>query len=144
MIDVREALKEIVEKLDGVTAGPWIQSGVRQNINANCIMVGPENFLIVAVPCGANDHASALRDARHIARCDPDTMRAIAQLVKELDRQLESHIAEGIEATRFITKLRKENEALQKIREQYKQELWNVSGKEAWFDKEDDHHDSDG
>lgn len=87
----RTALKEIVEALDGVTPGPWIRSGVRQRIQADCLMVGRDDFLFIALPCGRTEkeHAGAFVDAAHFARCDPETIRSIASLVAEQDKELE-------------------------------------------------------
>jgi hypothetical protein len=72
----RAELRALAEK---ATPGPWQRSGVRQNVTENCIMVGPDNFLIVAIPHGAhpNDHAGAFNDAGFIAACDPQTILAL-------------------------------------------------------------------
>jgi hypothetical protein len=90
-------LRELAEK---ATPGPWQRSGVRQTITENCIMVGPDSFLIIAVPVGKNpkEHAGAFCDAGYIAACDPQTIlslldrlsgeSALKARVEELEREM--------------------------------------------------------
>ena len=69
--------RTIAEK---ATPGPWQRSGVRQKLGVeDCIMVGPDRFLIVALPIGKNpgEHAGAFLYAGYIAAFDPTTAIAI-------------------------------------------------------------------
>lgn len=53
--------------------GPWIRSGCRRKMgDEDCIMVGPDGFLIAALPIGQpRDHAGAFKDAAFIAAANP-------------------------------------------------------------------------
>ncbi len=68
------------------TPGPWQRSGVRQKLmGEDCIMVGPDGFLIVALPIGKypKEHAGAFNDAAYIAACSPDKILALIKMVRE-------------------------------------------------------------
>ena len=74
---------EIRARDAGATPGPWIRSGVRQKLrDEDCIMVGPDGFLILAIPYGRHpkDHAGAFRDAEFIARAREDIPRLLDTL----------------------------------------------------------------
>jgi hypothetical protein len=105
MTDINELAREMREDLEGVTPGPWIQSGVRVNISENCIMVGPDGFLIYAIPWGRHpkDHAGAFRDAAHLRRCSPDNIRAILDDRDRLIAENERLKAERDEARATIS-----------------------------------------
>lgn len=76
-------LREAAEK---ATKGPWVRAGARQKLVEDCLMVGPDTFLIAGVPIGKDDksHAGAFRDAGYLAKVDPTT---ILSVLDELDAQ---------------------------------------------------------
>lgn len=77
-----EERDELERLAKAATPGPWQRSGVRQTITENCIMVGSDAFLIVAIPWGKHpkDHAGAFADAAYIAAANPSAvLRLIAQ-----------------------------------------------------------------
>lgn len=74
-IDVAE-LRRLAE---AATPGPWSRSGVRQKIEEDCIVVGPESGWLIAFPIGRRpkEHAGAFCDAGFVARCDPQTILSL-------------------------------------------------------------------
>lgn len=79
-------LADLREAAEKATKGPWVRSGVRQKLIEDCLMVGPDTFLIAGVPIGKDDksHAGAFRDAGYLAKVDPTT---ILSILDELDAQ---------------------------------------------------------
>lgn len=75
------ALEELAKK---ATPGPWMRSGVRQKITEDCIMVGRDGFLFLALPVGRNpkEHAGAFMDAAYIAACSPERILALVRVAK--------------------------------------------------------------
>jgi len=68
------------------TPGPWIRSGCRRKMgDDDCIMVGPDGFLIAALPIGhrPNEHAGAFNDAAHIAAMSPATAQRLIAMARE-------------------------------------------------------------
>lgn len=76
-----ERLEEMLAGLQGVTPGPWQRHEPEEE--ETLVITGDEHGeTIVVVPWGreitrAHEMGTAHRDADHIARCDPDTMRSI-------------------------------------------------------------------
>ena len=74
------------------TPGPWIRSGCRRKMgDEDCIMVGPDGFLMAALPIGQpRDHAGAFNDAAFIAAANPATILALlserAELLAAVER----------------------------------------------------------
>ena len=74
------------------TPGPWIRSGCRRKMgDEDCIMVGPDGFLMAALPIGQpRDHAGAFNDAAFIAAANPATILALlserAELLATVER----------------------------------------------------------
>lgn len=79
----KDRLEEMLAGLEGVTPGPWERHEPGEE---TLIITGDEHGETVAVvPWGreitcAHEMGNAHRDASHIARCDPDTMRQIITL----------------------------------------------------------------
>ena len=73
------------------TPGPWIRSGCRRKMgDEDCIMVGPDGFLIAALPIGQpRDHAGAFNDAAFIAAANPATILALLSANREMREALE-------------------------------------------------------
>lgn len=105
----KAALAAIVERLDGVTRGPWfsdgeISGGGNGNFRAYAIYGPNLSYGSPASICDTHNAGEILikndweedmpRDEQgrvnmdHIARCDPDTMRAIAAYAAELEARL--------------------------------------------------------
>lgn len=89
-----EETKQIRERLEKATPGPWIRSGVRlKQIIEDTIWVGPDDFKIIALPIGrtAKQQAEALRDGDFIAHARTDlplllaSYDALIARVKELE-----------------------------------------------------------
>ena len=74
----REQITAMLDGLDGVTPGPWAVEGLNQWHNFS-VAWKPE--LKVCQTYG--DSIAAEADAAHIARCDPDTIRALCELALE-------------------------------------------------------------
>ena len=80
-------LKLAAEK---ATPGPWQRSGVRQKLDADCIMVGPDGFKIAAVPIGGpEDHAGAFCDAGFIALANPQTILSLLDQLSAAQEEIE-------------------------------------------------------
>lgn len=98
-----EIVAELAKGCEGVTPGPWIRSGVRRKIHdQDCLMVGPDGFMIAAIPVGRrpNEHAGAFRDAGFIAACDPQTILSLCKDWMRMKEALEriasiSHTGDG-------------------------------------------------
>lgn len=75
----KETLRQIVEGLGGVTSGPW-----------STINNGNEYWLMHETGCMQTGYECAFNreDARHIARCHPDAIRAIAEYAASLEAEL--------------------------------------------------------
>lgn len=89
-------LEELGVLAAAATEGPWQRSGVRQKVrDEDCIMVGPDGFLIIALPIGSNpkEHAGAFNDAAFIAACSPDV---IMGLLAHIAAQAEVVVPKGI------------------------------------------------
>jgi hypothetical protein len=111
----REQIDALLTGLDGVTPGPWIVEGLNRSGNFS-VAWKPE--LKVCQTYG--DSVSAGGNAAHIARCDPDTIRALCELALE-GLALRAENAEQSEALDELTgieeeaiRLRAENERLRK------------------------------
>ncbi|ANK73769.1 hypothetical protein FA04_14755 [Ensifer adhaerens] len=90
----KHLLSEIVAGLDGVTEGPWVASGVTSVIGGTRFMFINKEPLGELVRICLPDRpikgfGSTVRDQKHIARCDPDSLRAIAAYVGRLEKALE-------------------------------------------------------
>ena len=94
--DARQLLADITAGLDGVTPGPWHLGHLGTDSICQCRGIVNEGYAGgIATICvgnrkpisnGGNDcppPEEAASNMRHIARCDPDTMQAIADLVAE-------------------------------------------------------------
>jgi hypothetical protein len=69
---------------------PWIRSGVRYKLGSeDCIMIGPDGFMIAAFPIGRNpkDHASAFCDAGFTVEA-VNSHSALQARVEELEEAL--------------------------------------------------------
>lgn len=67
MTPTPEQIEAWARLAEGASPAPWIRSGVRQKLrDVDCLMVGPDEFLIAAVPIGT-DNPGAFRDAGFIA-----------------------------------------------------------------------------
>lgn len=85
-------LREIVDGLEGVTPGPWqtIGSAAAEELY---VFVGPREIACVRYgeshpPREAAPHpANAAHTARHIARCDPQTIREISAAFEAMKRE---------------------------------------------------------
>lgn len=75
---------ELRSAAEKATKGPWIRAGCRQKLIEDCLMVGPDTFLIAGIPIGRTDksHAEAFRDAGYLAKVDPGT---VLGLLDEID-----------------------------------------------------------
>lgn len=105
--DARAKLAAIIAGLEGVTPGPW-------SIAADTFPTGDdpdydERFLMAPDESGdhsiasfrhgceeASEHGARDANASHVARCDPDTMRALAALVASQDAEI-SRLREALE-----------------------------------------------
>jgi hypothetical protein len=94
MPDIEKVEAELRAGLDGVTPGPWkpfVMNGVRA-------VMKDDRELIKWTGFDASDYPeAAAKNARHIARCDPDTIRL---LLDELSRyrEAEKRYREALEA----------------------------------------------
>ena len=85
-------LDELERLARAATPGPWIRSGCRRKMgDEDCIMVGPDGFLMAALPIGQpRDHAGAFNDAAFIAAANPATILALlserAELLATVER----------------------------------------------------------
>ena len=85
-------LDELERLARAATPGPWIRSGCRRKMgDEDCIMVGPDGFLMAALPIGQpRDHAGAFNDAAFIAAANPATILALlserAELLAAVER----------------------------------------------------------
>jgi len=85
----REQITAMLDGLDGVTPGPWKAENWRVSERKND-----------SNPVAICNRSDLFRDAAHIARCDPDTIRALCELALR-----------GLE----VEALRAENERLQAL-----------------------------
>ena len=75
-----EELKALIDGCDGVTPGPWDGSGTLVGI----YIEGRREWTLVAkTEKGREFPLEYRRNTSHIARCDPDTIRALATEVLE-------------------------------------------------------------
>ena len=105
MIDARKAIARIVDNMDGVTPGPWDADWIKSE-NIHCYgVLTDQGFICDTLNADAEvveifrDHdgegdfddidIQGMRNMQHLSRCDPDTMRAIAALLAELDAEIE-------------------------------------------------------
>ena len=89
MSDAKALLSEIEAGLEGVTPGPW--SVGDRFITAQDGPISDLDYWYVGHRVDddpANLDLSVInRNAAHVARCDPDTMRAIIAYVRELEAE---------------------------------------------------------
>lgn len=86
------AMERIIEGLENVTRGPWVP--VEYRTTPSILRVdGPSDIVVgndgICQPERMNDR-TFVEDAanmRHIARCDPDTMRSIGAYIETLTRE---------------------------------------------------------
>lgn len=87
-------LNEIMEGLDGVTPGPWVgTTAISSTMGAPVVaQTGTIICNITPAPQGFPGKEEIdryqLANIAHIARCSPETFRAIAALVEELEEKL--------------------------------------------------------
>jgi hypothetical protein len=75
-----EELKALIDGCEGVTPGPWESSGTL----VGTYIEGRREFTLVAkTEIGREFPLEYRRNTSHIARCDPDTIRALATEVRE-------------------------------------------------------------
>lgn len=88
--DIHQTIAELKEGLEGVTPGPWRAKGIKFEVGKGYYYtrVGPEDTWIAELPHPFRD-CGAWEDAKHIARCDPDTMRALIEHVEEMEAENE-------------------------------------------------------
>lgn len=110
-----ERLGEMLAGLEGVTPGPWFTTGSPWFQSGDGVMAGSPDphagFLIADCDDGFNPRdeyegyplGDADRDAAHIARCDPDTMRsiltelvALRKVAAELAKAYDQHYDPGV------------------------------------------------
>lgn len=75
-----ERIAEMRRGLDGTTKGPW--SRVEDQPGETTVWAGDATLCVISWyrGTGGNSH----RDAAHIARCDPDTIRSLLTELQEL------------------------------------------------------------
>lgn len=71
-----ERLREIINGCEGISIGPW----KRVEAYAGLTLVEAPNGTLCKVPWDRSDMGTAHRDAAHIARLDPATVKAMAEL----------------------------------------------------------------
>lgn len=96
----KETLRQIIEGLEGVTPGPWYQTGTPWFNDGTGVLAGSPDGNIAFVIADTDDWSMPRdeyegfplgdkeADAEHIARCHPDAMRAIAEYVAALEADL--------------------------------------------------------
>ena len=86
----REQITAMLDGLDGVTPGPWKWEGsLYERMAASIRSLSQDRGLAQLW-----EHKNAVLDAAHIARCDPDTIRALCELALE-----------GLEAKQEVARL---------------------------------------
>lgn len=111
----KETLRQIIEGLEGVTPGPWYQTGTPWFNDGTGVLAGSPDGNIAFVIADTDDWSMPRdeyegfplgdkeADAEHIARCHPDAMRAIAEYVAELEAERDEALTWISEATKMIT-----------------------------------------
>lgn len=94
-----ERLAEILAGLEGVTPGPWFQTGAPWFRSGDGVLAGSPDGNIAFLIADTDDFAGGReeyqgfplgdkeRDAAHISRCDPDTIRSLIEEVQASRRQ---------------------------------------------------------
>lgn len=105
-----EQIAAIRDGTEGVTPGPWqaLRSDPAEGVNCHWIKAQPSpalrGFSKEIAYVGGTYYADGpdVRDAAHIARCDPDTIRAFATEVLEIRAEIAAKDARIAELERAL------------------------------------------
>lgn len=105
MVDIEQIERELREGLEGVTPGPWHAVQMYQDRTEDRpFVVGPSDVVVgtdgICEPDRMN-YRSFVEDAanmRHIARCDPDTIRALLARLREVEATATEQCAAVVES----------------------------------------------
>ncbi len=88
--DIRKNLKDMVAGLEGVTPGPWHEMHAKRDTGSMITRVGadPDDTVIARAFDRPEYGELGKVNAAHIARCSPDTIRAIAAHVAEQEAEI--------------------------------------------------------
>jgi hypothetical protein len=87
----RADVKEIMQRANAATKGPWIRFGVRSKLgDESCVAVGPDGCPIAYLPIGSQQkdkyHAEAFKDANFIAHARVDVTTLANAYLAALDQ----------------------------------------------------------
>lgn len=105
----KEALRQIIEGLEGVTPSPWHEDGRNVFIDTRSpVCCGRGALECCGNPDAEGDYYAIAeggeKDIPHIARCHPDAMRAIAEYVEGLEKERDRFQRERDYAVRWGNK----------------------------------------